>query len=468
MPRGLLLILLSLTGLMLPVRPPAPAFAAPSADRCRGTAITSPHPGQSQRGIVSILGRAGLPDSFLRYQVDFSATGLGLWVLVADVKTQVDDGLLARWDTTGLPDGAYDLRLRAVDSSGNYCEMAVGPFYVAQKGAIAVTGLPAEFIRIPTLSGNVFVPVDRVPELGACTHSWDLGPYVTWSVRLCPGETYAPFAVTGDGVAVIGDPTAVVAGYGRGFGVRVTGSGVLLAGVNVAGTTDPADVGRWLCLYPTCDQLWQRVNGGTFYGGGILLDGGSNSTVLNAAVTGGVAGVAVVNGHGHKVLNSRMTNLTGWGIYIAGSANSFFVGNTLSDINRACIAPDGQPYGTGCESAGLVCIGCEANLIADNNCTRSGNCFYLNGDGQRPDNFNKLYRNRCTAPSHNCFEITYSQGVEMDGNFAAIEPGYSQGCALWLAEAQVLAGASNAFEPCNHKSSRTGSTLNYAQPSSDK
>jgi hypothetical protein len=212
-------------------------------------------------------------------------------------------------------------------------------------------------------------------------------------------------------------------------------------------------MGNWLCLYEQCAYASPPIAGGASYGGGILLESSSN-TVMDSEISGGVIGIATLNGRGNRFINNRITGLSGWGIFGVGATNSAFVGNVIQDVNRACTAPGGQYYAAGCESAGMLLMGADTNIIANNSCARSGNCFYLNGEGGRLNNFNKLYGNYCSAPSFNCFEITDAQGVEFDNNVAVLGPENGSGCEIWLVRAQIIAGRNNRVPQCNHKGSR--------------
>src|SRR5581483_10795646 len=120
--------------------------------------------------------------------------------------------------------------------------------------------------------------------------------------------------------------------------------------------------------------------------------------------------------------------------------------------------PGGHYYYGGCESAGLLLMGAETNIVANNTCAGSGNCYYLNGEGGRLNNSNKLYGNYCSAPSFNCFEITDADGIEFDGNVAILTPDNSAGCEIWLVRAHVLAGLNNQVHLCNHHGSKLEST----------
>lgn len=435
------------------------AFAADP--RCGNTFISTPATRSAQSGVMLISGRAQLEGAFSRYQIDFSTSGLNLWVLVNSAPQGVIDGTLARWDTTQVPDGTYDLRVRTIDTSGNYCESVTSGIVINnQTAAQNKSAVPASLfavagaIQINALGGTLTVDVPQAPNVAYCTPSYLLGSYVTRSVRLCAGQMYRPFTVVGNNIAIVGDAarTAKIQSNGRTYGITVRGSNVLVSNVNITGTTAPQDLGNWLCLYEQCAYTSPPIAGGANYGGGILLEG-SNSTVMNSVIRGGVVGIATVNGRGNKFLNNQITNLSGWGILAIAPTNSAFVGNVLQDINRSCTDPGGKFYAAGCESAGMLLMGADTNIIANNTCARSGNCFYLNGEGGRLNNYNKLYGNLCSAPSFNCFEITDAKGIEFDNNAATLTPENTAGCEIWLVRAQIIPGRNNRVPQCNHHGS---------------
>lgn len=443
---------------------PRAAFAADP--RCADTFIASPTSQSTISGVTPFTGRAQLEGAFTRYQVDFSTTGLNLWVLINSSPQAIVDGPLARWDTTLVPEGTYDLRVRTIDTSGNYCESVVSSVYVkretspnASGAATAIVPLPvANLIEIDSLTGKLTVDVPKAPTLPSCTPASALGSRVARSIRLCPGQTYRPFTIVGNNVAVIGDPnrTATIRSVGRTYGITVRGTNALISGVKILGATAAADLGSWLCLYEQCFYASPPIHGGANYGGGILLESGNN-TVMNSVISGGVVGIASLDGRGNRILNNQITNLSGWGIFGVGATNSAFVGNVLQDINRGCTDPAGIYFAGGCESAGMLLMGADTNIIANNTCARSGNCFYLNGEGGRLNNFNKLYGNYCSAPSYNCFEITDATGIEFDNNAATLTPDNTSGCEIWLVRAQIISGNNNRVPQCNHRGSRLDS-----------
>ena len=84
--------------------------------------ISSPQSGQSVRGSVQITGSA-LHPAFQRYELYFTVEPGENWVFIGEARTTpVSNGVLGTWETGGLPDGNYSLRLRVVRQDGNYDE----------------------------------------------------------------------------------------------------------------------------------------------------------------------------------------------------------------------------------------------------------------------------------------------------------------------------------------------------------
>lgn len=117
-----LLVGIALTVMWLAVG--SPGLAAPSL---QGQAIISePASGSTISGVVQIVGVASHPN-ILSYEVHYAsgpvATAGSQWILLAHVdNTSVQNGVLATWDTTALPNGQYCLALtvKGRDDSFNY------------------------------------------------------------------------------------------------------------------------------------------------------------------------------------------------------------------------------------------------------------------------------------------------------------------------------------------------------------
>lgn len=104
----------------------SPGWAAPQPQATRSV-ITYPADGMTLSGVVEVTGIATHPNirSYqLRYAAGPEPTGDSQWVDFAIVEgTQVENDVLAAWDTTTVPDGQYTLALAVWgidDASGPY------------------------------------------------------------------------------------------------------------------------------------------------------------------------------------------------------------------------------------------------------------------------------------------------------------------------------------------------------------
>jgi len=68
---------------------------------------------------TQVVGSASDPDgTFASYTLEYQMLGGASWTLIANGTTEVDNGLLGTWDTTGLPEGYAYLRLRVQNACG--------------------------------------------------------------------------------------------------------------------------------------------------------------------------------------------------------------------------------------------------------------------------------------------------------------------------------------------------------------
>lgn len=80
--------------------------------------ISSPANGQAISGIVQISGQAAA-GNFNRYQLEVSPANTSNFAIIhGPVGTPVQNGVLGQWNTTVVPNGAYDLRLTMYSSTG--------------------------------------------------------------------------------------------------------------------------------------------------------------------------------------------------------------------------------------------------------------------------------------------------------------------------------------------------------------
>lgn len=117
--------LLSVIAIFVALALAAPAGAiGPASPLLQDAAavITAPQSGQAVRGSVQLTGSA-LHPAFQRYELYYTVEPGENWVFIGDAKTApVSNGVLGTWETGGLPDGNYSLRLRVVRQDGNYDE----------------------------------------------------------------------------------------------------------------------------------------------------------------------------------------------------------------------------------------------------------------------------------------------------------------------------------------------------------
>jgi len=87
--------------------------------------ITSPSEGDAIRGKVEIIGTAA-GTAFAYYTVDYGeGRSPESWNSIRRSSEPVTDGILATWDTSGVDDGEYTIRLTVVDTYGVRTETAV-------------------------------------------------------------------------------------------------------------------------------------------------------------------------------------------------------------------------------------------------------------------------------------------------------------------------------------------------------
>jgi hypothetical protein len=113
---GTALVMILLTG-------SSPGWAAPQPQA--RSVVTYPTSGMTVSGLVDVTGIATHPNmNFfqIRYAAGSQPTGESQWVDFAFVEgTQVENNVLATWDTTVIPDGQYTLALAVwgMDDSSN-------------------------------------------------------------------------------------------------------------------------------------------------------------------------------------------------------------------------------------------------------------------------------------------------------------------------------------------------------------
>jgi hypothetical protein len=94
--------------------------------------LTSPVADDVLKDTVAVVGTAqdfpgsGAPaGNLLWYRVEYQAAGSGMWSLITESTTGVENGTLANWNTTTVADGDYTLRLTVRDKAGNQTQDTV-------------------------------------------------------------------------------------------------------------------------------------------------------------------------------------------------------------------------------------------------------------------------------------------------------------------------------------------------------
>mgnify|MGYP001615802363 CR=1 FL=1 len=166
--------------------------------------ITSPAQNEAVAGVVNITGTATHPQ-FVRYEIAFAydPNPTDTWFeLQPPSETQVADGLLASWDTAGISDGTYMIRLRVYSSDSatpqetivrgikiqNTAPPTAAPTATGEAATPAPTLVLPTATPAPTLASSPFpIPSPVSPS----SSSLDLSPYTS---AFCNG-IYLTFGV---------------------------------------------------------------------------------------------------------------------------------------------------------------------------------------------------------------------------------------------------------------------------------
>jgi hypothetical protein len=129
------------------------ATARTSAQDNGSAKITTPKAGDPLFGLVSIQGTASNPN-MQRYILEFDSqdNDVDRWFLIAGpITQQVRDGVLAQWNTSAIPDGRYQIRLRVVLRDGTVLSDIVQNLRVNNKQPTPLpTSLPSATPVPPT------------------------------------------------------------------------------------------------------------------------------------------------------------------------------------------------------------------------------------------------------------------------------------------------------------------------------
>jgi len=125
--------------------------------------IFSPQPGEAIQGVVEVTGNAVIND-FQTYELSFAfkEDPTNTWFTIQIGTDQVREGTLGEWNTNGLTDGTYSIRLKVNDRQGQSVEEIVGDLRLRNYTAIETSTpgpqLPEETSQVPTSTPAPAVP----------------------------------------------------------------------------------------------------------------------------------------------------------------------------------------------------------------------------------------------------------------------------------------------------------------------
>jgi hypothetical protein len=209
--------------------------ATPTARSVRNE-ITFPEVGTIAFGIMRIRG-TGVINDFQQYHLHIAPHGSEDWQWLTSSYNVVRDGDLYVLNTTLFPDGLYDLRLRALQQTGNYSESFVRRFEIRNTNPPTLTPTPI-ITETPGITATVAITVTPTP------------PF------LSPIETPSPMATPTP------TPETFIPG-GQGIYTPVRGA-VLRGTVRIVGTANGKD--PWhrfqryeLYISPTGQEIWTWI-----------------------------------------------------------------------------------------------------------------------------------------------------------------------------------------------------------------
>ncbi len=93
--------------------------------------INYPQQGDTVQGVVEISGTV-VSDSFSYAEIyyAYSIASTENWFLIGRIEEGIENGVLARWDTTTITDGEYQVKLKLIKSDQSFEEIIIAPVYV--------------------------------------------------------------------------------------------------------------------------------------------------------------------------------------------------------------------------------------------------------------------------------------------------------------------------------------------------
>ena len=101
--------------------------------------VDAPLPGDAVRGVVGIAGSTDV-EGFEYSEVFFGFSPGGAWFTLGRQNNPVNNQIITNWDTTGIPDGTYRLRVVVSKSDGSQTETVVDDIRVSNYSSAGTTG----------------------------------------------------------------------------------------------------------------------------------------------------------------------------------------------------------------------------------------------------------------------------------------------------------------------------------------
>jgi len=161
--------------------------------------ITSPQEGQTIVGVFTISGTASNAN-FKRYRVEYSpleGAVSGQWFLIAEIQQQVPNGPLAQWNTTNVPDGRYQVRLRVVLGDNSVVSALVSNVIVSNTQptplpTIIASATPLPPTQLPTAGPSPTPLIQQPPTITPAPSVVPLGGGAADNLPTLPPTSSAP------------------------------------------------------------------------------------------------------------------------------------------------------------------------------------------------------------------------------------------------------------------------------------
>ena len=262
---------------------------------------------------------------------------------------------------------------------------------------------------------------------------------ITQSTTLTPG-VYRVSDAAGDGViqihadnVTLDGAGVTLVGDGRGYGISMNGhTGLTLRNFNVSGYFYGVSISNASNVliqnsnisgnYKDTTTGFLEIGADGHYGGGILFNNVSFSTVQDNTLTNQSTGLEMIGSNNNRVLNNVTSSgpegnekeqNSCWGVRLSGSSSNLVRGTVADYVDRRRYDLDSG------DSAGILLVsGSHNNRVISNSLTHSGDGFFIGNSCQRASNNNYVYGNDGSFSPHNAFECTFSSGNVFERNTA--------------------------------------------------